>query len=582
MTKEAATNATIVDVLGQLDGAFAPMAKAFGNAAFALWVGSGISFGRAPSLGDLILRGLEYLRIKSQDPATRDAFEPSFRTALQLSQRPIGPAEPYFATAIAEWPEDIRKPIVDELWNRYSQLLNLPIAGEATDYVLWDAINVRDAFANPPPPGCVHLSIAILVIEGVLRDIASANWDGFIEAAIEQLAGGLQGNLQVVVDPGHLRDQPGKARLVKFHGCIVHATQDEAAYRRFLVGSTTQIIAWPNDPFYAAIRNVVIGLATNSRALMAGLSLQDGNLQTAFSIAKLANPWPWPCDPQAHIFCEGEIGAGQRTMLQTVYGAGYNNAISDIEASALLVAWGEQVLLALVFKILADKFSALIGVALEDQPLAAEAESLIASLNRLRDAIATHATGERTAFAGAAITLWSRLLALFRTGKLPSGPGLYQELTSGPVGGIAQDQNARALGLGELGIGLSLLQRGVDDGLWTIVPPEDDAVVGGAFGVLASWNGANTRPIYFANSARTVITLEKGGAFANDNAIVLHADDAWHEMQEANIVESPRSISRSPGRTGTIGTQHVSLKRLIEAEATANGLAAHFVREASL
>ncbi|QEH81576.1 hypothetical protein EIK56_27210 [Sphingomonas sp. C8-2] len=582
MTREAADNATVADVLAQFDGPFASMAAAFGNAAFALWVGSGISFGRAPSLGDLILRGLEFLRMKAQDPATRDAFEPAFRNALQLSQRPIGPAEPHFATPIAEWPEDIRKPIVDELWNRYSQLLNLPIAGQAEDYILWNAIDVRDAFANPQTPGCAHLSIAILVLEGVLRDIASANWDGFIETAIEQLAGGLQGNLQVVVDPGHLRDQPGKARLVKFHGCIVHATENEAAYRRFLVGSTTQINAWPHDNFYAAIRNVVVGLATNNRALMTGLSLQDGNLQAAFNIAKAANPWPWPCDPQAHVFCEGEIGVGQRTMLQTVYAGSYNNAIADIEASALITAWGEQVLLALVLKILGDKFAGLICVALEGQPLAAEAESLVASLNRLRDTVAARATGDRTAFAGHAIAHWSRLLALFRTGKLAQGPGLYQVLTGGPVGGIAQDQNARAAGLGELGIGLSLLQRGVEEGLWTIKTAEDDAIVSGAVSALANWDGAAPRPIFFARSAQMVITLEKGGAFANDNAIVIHADDAWHEMQEANIVDSPRSISRSPGRTGTIGTQHVSLARLIAMEATADGLAARFVREASL
>jgi len=582
MTREAADNATVADVLAQFDGPFAPMTAAFGNAAFALWVGSGISFGRAPSLGDLILRGLEFLRVKAQDPATRDQFEPAFRNALQLSQRPIGLAEPHFATPIAEWPEDIRKPIVDELWNRYSQLLNLPIAGQAEDYILWNAIDVRDAFANLQSPGCAHLSIAILVLEGVLRDIASANWDGFIETAIEQLAGGLQGNLQVVVDPGHLRDQPGKARLVKFHGCIVHATENEAAYRRFLVGSTTQINAWPHDAFYAAIRNVVVGLATNSRALMTGLSLQDGNLQAAFNIAKAANPWPWPCDPQAHVFCEGEIGVGQRTMLQTVYAGSYNNAIADIEASALLIAWGEQVLLALVLKILGDKFAGLICVALEGQPLAAEAESLVASLNRLRDTVAAKATGDRTAFAGLAIAHWSRLLALFRTGKLAHGPGLYQVLTGGPVGGIAQDQNARAAGLGELGIGLSLLQRGVEDGLWTIKPAVDDAIVSGAVSALANWDGATPRPIFFARSAQMVITLEKGGAFANDNAIVIHADDAWHEMQETNIVDSPRSISRSPGRTGTIGTQHVSLARLITTEATADGLAARFVREASL
>ncbi|MFN8734818.1 MAG: SIR2 family protein, partial [Hyphomonadaceae bacterium] len=424
------------------------MAAAFGNSAFALWVGSGISFGRAPDLGVIAARAVEFLRVKANDPLTQALFEPALREAIVASQTVVAAAEPYFAMPFADWPDEVKQPITDGLWNRYSNLLNVRIQNTEEDYILWNAVNVREAFSNPPPPGCAHFSIAILVLEGVLRDIASANWDGFIEAAVEQLAGGLAGNLQVVVDPAHLRDLPGKGRLIKFHGCIVHATQDEAAYRRFLVGSATQINAWPHQQFYAAIRNEVVSLATNHRALMTGLSLQDGNLQAAFNVARQANPWPWPCVPQAHVFCEGEIGAGQRLMLQTVYSGSYNNAINEIEESALLVAWGEQVLLALVFKVLADKFAALIDVALHGRELANDRAIITAALNRLRDAAAAHATGDRTVFVAQAISCWSRLLSLFRTGTLPKRPGGYEVLTSGTVGSIGQDQNARVACLG--------------------------------------------------------------------------------------------------------------------------------------
>ena len=103
--------------------------------------------------------------------------------------------------------------------------------------MLWNAVDVREAFSHAAPPACEHLCIAILILEGAVRQIVSANWDGFIEAAIERLAGGIAGNLQVMVDPDHLRDAPGKARLLKFHGCIVHADADAAVYRRFLIAS---------------------------------------------------------------------------------------------------------------------------------------------------------------------------------------------------------------------------------------------------------------------------------------------------------------------------------------------------------
>jgi hypothetical protein len=582
MTAEAATNATVSDILDRLDGDFAAMAAAFGNAAFALWVGSGISFGRAPDLGMIVARAIEFLRMKANDPTTQALFEPALRAAIGASQTVVAAAEPHFATPFADWPHEVRQPIIGGLWNRYSHLLNIRIQNTEEDYILWDAVDVRDAFSNQPPPGCAHVSIAILVLEGVLRDIASANWDAFIEAAVEQLAGGLAGNLQVVVDPAHLRDEPGKARLIKFHGCIVHATQDEAAYRKFLVGSTTQINAWPHHQLYAAIRTEVVSLATNHRALMTGLSLQDGNLQAAFNVARQANPWPWPCAPQAHVFCEGEIGDGQRLMLQTVYSGSYNNAIAEIEGSALLVAWGEQVLLALVFKVLADKFAALIDIALHGRELANDRAVLIASLDRLRDTAAAYATGDRTVFIARAIHYWSRLLSLFRTGTLPARPAGYEVLTSGTVGSIAQDQNAKVACLGELGVALALLQKGVDEERWTLTPPIDGELASGAVAGTGLWDSAPSRPIFFARSAGTAIKLQKAGAFANDNAIVIHADATWHELQEASVSDSPRKVSRSPGRNGTIGTHHVSLARMLANETNAEGLYARFVADLAL
>jgi hypothetical protein len=89
------------------------------------------------------------------------------------------------------------------------------------------------------------------------------------------LAGGIPGILQVVVDPNQLRDPPGQARLLKFHGCIVHAEQDEARYRRFSHRQPqTQIAMWPNNPDFAAMRNEVLGVATNRKTMVLGLSIQ--------------------------------------------------------------------------------------------------------------------------------------------------------------------------------------------------------------------------------------------------------------------------------------------------------------------
>ncbi|MFH7191372.1 hypothetical protein ACHWGL_31200, partial [Klebsiella pneumoniae] len=87
------------------------------------------------------------------------------------------------------------------------------------------------------------------------------------------------------------------ATLLKFHGCAVACVADPDAFRQFLVGAERDIIDWPNidDP----LRREVVRMATNRRALVVGLSLQDGNLKDVFSRAKAVHAWHWPVAPAA-------------------------------------------------------------------------------------------------------------------------------------------------------------------------------------------------------------------------------------------------------------------------------------------
>ena len=575
-----ATTISVLDTLHKLDSDFEAMAAALENGEFALWVGSGISR-KAPSLGALVTRAVEFLRHQAADTATSVRFRPVLTRALKLAGVEIANVEPLLGEPFSQWPNYAQ--IRDALWNKYSELLDERIQGEPADFMLWDAVDVRDAFSHPAPPACEHLSIAILILEGALQEIASANWDGFIESAIEQLAGAIAGNLQVVVDPAHLRDAPGKARLLKFHGCIIHATQDPASYRKCLIASKTQILNWPDEQATAAMRAEVISAATNLKAMMVGLSLQDVNLQSVFVRARQANPWPWPCAPraQAHVFCENEIGDGQRQMLKTVYADAYNDSIDDIEGSAHLRAWGEQVLLALVLKLIADKLIVLMRCSLDGKPVAAGANDLANSLKRLRDAIAEQATGDRTAFANAAITLWSRMISLFRTAQFPATPNEYQLISSGPVGQLANDANARAASFGELGIALALLSDGHSDGLWQLTGPASLDLTAGALTSTPTWAGAQPRTIFFVRSAGTALELKKRGAFANDNTIVIHADDAWHQLQSPGEVNA-RKPRRPPGRTGSPATLHVSIAQLLNAEPDIDALRKRFAAEVTL
>lgn len=579
-TAANATDVSVLDTLNGLDGEFAAMAKAIENGEFALWVGSGISR-QAPDLGDLIARAIEFVRQKAVAPATQAAFEPALIEVLKIARIDPAAAHPHFAATFDTWP--MRQAIVDELWTSYSKLLDVRIAGEREDYMLWDAIDIRTTFANPNPPAATHLAIAILVLEGAVHEIASGNWDGFIEAALTRLSSGAAHVLQVVVDPDHLRDAAGKARLLKFHGCIIHATQNPALYRDFLTGSETQIINWPNNPDLASMRNAVTAVATNFKTLMLGLSLQDANLKGVFSAAQQTHPWPWPCAPhaQGHVFCEDALQAGQRAILKTVYAGNYNHHIADIERSAHFRAWAEQVLLALVLKLLGDKMIALIESKLESTPLAAATTDLAIALTSLRDRVAELAVGNRTTFANRAIAGWSRALCFFRNGTIQQDTGAYEVLSTSQPKQLATDENAKAAALAEFGIALALLEEGQREGRWILSVPAAPDMTSGAMTSTATWMGAAGRPVFLVRSANVAISLQKAGAFANDNAVVIHADSAWHEMG-ATGTDSARRPRRAPGRTGKLNTHHVSIAYLLETATDSGALKRQFFRDVTL
>ncbi|MBN9149724.1 SIR2 family protein [Nitrobacter sp.] len=578
-----ANQISVREVLRKLNAEFAPMAHAVENGEFALWVGSGISR-QAPNLGSLIERAFDYIRERAINPATAATYLPALEEALGLAEIEPANVQAKYAEPLATWPE--HDAIIDRLWTKYSRVLDIRVPGTDADFILWDAIDIRRAFENPAPPAAEHLCIAVLILEGAVQAIASANWDGFIEAAVERLSNGVPGVVQVVVDPDQLREPPGRARLLKFHGCIVHATQEPLVFRRFLTGSYTQIMGWPEAADVAAMRNAVVGLATTQKTLVLGLSIQDNNLQTLFARARAVHAWPWPCAPAspAHIFCEDSIQQGQRDVLRLSYGDAYNGDPAAIHDATLLRAWGEKVLIALVLKLLADKLARLMElglVALGKGPIAI---ALKPSLETFRDEIAEFAvpgpgTQNRTAVVNEAIALWSRMLSLFRSGALPSSREAYETLSSSTPNLLAADQNAQNMGLGRLAIALSLLQDGRRAGLWELRRPASNDLPSGAMTARALRPDGMDRPLFVVKSATEAIALKSKGAFANDNAIVVHADNAWHQMAGG---VSARRVRAAPGRTGQIGETHVSLGDLLARCGDAATLQREFVAEMML
>lgn len=579
-----ANEITVREVLAKFEAEFARVADAVENGEFALWVGSGISR-QAPNLGYLIERAFDYIRERAIDLAKAADYMPALEEALGLAEVEPARVQAQYRQPLAVWPE--HDAIIDRLWTKYSRVLDIRIAGTDADFILWDAIDIRRVFEHPAPPAAEHLCIAILILEGAVQSIASANWDGFIEAAVVRLSNGVPGVMQVVVDPDQLRGPAGRARLLKFHGCIVHATREPLVFRQFLTGSYTQIMDWPEKAEFAAMRNAVVGLATAQKTLVLGLSIQDNNLQTLFARAKAVHAWPWPCAPAApaHVFCEDKIQQGQRDVLRLSYGDAYNANPAAVHEATLLRAWGEKALIALVLRLLADKLTRLMELALTalgKGPMAGALEPLLKALRNDISDLAVPAPGaqNRTAFVNRAIALWSRMVSLFRVGALPANPDAYETLSNSTPNLIAADQNAQAMGLGHLGVALSLLQYGRAAGLWELRHPTSDDLMSGAMTARASRPDGMDRPLFVVKSATEAIALKSNGAFANDNAIVVHADNAWLRMAGGAI--SARRVRTAPGRIGRVGETHVSLGDLLARCGDAVTLQQEFVVEMML
>jgi len=583
-----ANTISVRQVITKLETDFSTMAKAVQEGEFALWVGSGISR-KAPNLGDLIKSAVEFVRERASNPETAEEYIPALEEMLTLAEFDPGALSTQFGQPFETWPE--KEGIINKLWNNYSRVLDVRIAGQPADFILWNAINIRSAFDNPAPPAAEHLCIAILVLEGALKEIASANWDGFIEDAIKRLGGEIPGILQVVVDPQQLRSPAGRARLLKFHGCIVHAAQEPNVFRKLLIGSRTQVMGWPEARDLRAMCNALVGLATTRKTLVMGLSIQDNNLQTLFTRAKEVYAWPWPCDPAApaYVFCEDSIRQGQRDVLRLAYGELYDQDPTTIHDATLLRAWGEKVLIALVLDLITSKFLKFIMIDLTTAGKSAVATDLEESLRSLRNDIADLAVPpggsfELTEFVTHAIMYWSRLITMFRSGSLPANSELYETLTSATPNFIVTDQNAQAMKLGRLGLALSLLNSGKESGNWSLDLPAGNEVYHGAITVRATHLHGVDRPLFIVKSASEAISLTTKGAFSKPGAIIIHADDTWEKMirGSSRTGHSARRVRSAPGRTGHLHETHISLGNLLERSADKQVLEAEFSKEMML
>ncbi|WP_157544373.1 SIR2 family protein [Microbacterium sp. PAMC 28756] len=565
-------------VLARFESTFAAFAAGFDEGQYVLWLGSGISRDRVPSVDELLARVLEHLRSN----AVGDDADGEFRVALDevLRLASLTPTELEsidFSVPVQDWP--LKDRITSVLVTKYSRVLDVAVGDDKPDdYLIWTALGVADTYGSPDlMPDVEHYCIAILMLEGLVATAITANWDGLLERALDELTSSYGAAVRVAVKPEDFRTAARRIEVIKIHGCAVRAREDEAAYRGAVVARHSQISAWTQQPGNQLMRKELEVQFSTRLTLMIGLSAQDENFHTMFATAAQDLPRSWPASPPAVVLSEEHVEPYHQSVLKTTYGSTYQGNGGAIKDSALLGAYGKPLLLALVLSSLAQKLSFLIEYEIQSAWGHGDVARLQADLRRLRDLVASHADpdapetlgyeatlGFQRKFVADLIEVSNFVLTVFRTGRAPApGSGRYEPLSDRPSAQAVLNPDYPAKQFGRLGVALSLIGRGLASGEWSAVPGTSQAAGDGVIQLVASDRKAR---VFFVRDSVALTQLELEGLFDDDDpdVLVVLAD------------EEPAPQTRSPrprfGRDGKSSAGRFSMASSIAETGSADDL----------
>lgn len=570
----AASDISVRDTLKLLDGSFEPFAAGVSNGLYAFWLGSGISFGRAPSLRILVGKVVEFVRsrINLADPNCK--FARTLQEILNLASASADErARSRFNEPFASWPD--QDAIARRLVNNYSKLLGLTVDGEEMDYLLWNVIDVGATFADPAMiPDVEHLCLAALSLEGTVPEMLSANWDPLVERAVDTLTGGnVALSPTVVARPADLQLPRNKTRLIKFHGCAVKAQGDPGQYRQWLVASNDQVAAFCTQLNNQGLVTALTHIVGTKRTLMLGLSAQDSNIQGIFNKAANELTWQLGDPPPCYVFSEQELGMDQRSLLKNVYRDQITPAnLAAVFEAARIQAYAKRLLTALLLDVWSRKLQALIPLAPGPLPLA-ERQHLCAGIVSLRNHLADAAEPEID-FIDALLDRFGRACKLLRDGQIERPNVRFEPITNDVVTALPGNPALGALGLREAAVALGLVGMGLSRVDWTV---EAEALDKDS-GVLAV-NGKG------AAAARTKVYLTASAA----GAALLRSEGHLVEAESPLLIQSQKlavPMTRSPrgaaGRTGLPKVREVSISTLLQNSITADELYEAFRQELAL
>jgi hypothetical protein len=182
LIKPTAATISVKETLDLLDGTFLGISRGFVEGGYALWLGSGISRDRVIGLDGVLAKLIEFLRSNA-------VTDVNFRAALAKVLAMAAPSTEEkaaidFSRPAVDWP--CLSNLLRRLWKQYADVLSVEVGAERLDYLLWVGLDFANTFSDQNADA-EHLAIGMLALEGVITELATANWDGLLEAAMREL-----------------------------------------------------------------------------------------------------------------------------------------------------------------------------------------------------------------------------------------------------------------------------------------------------------------------------------------------------------------------------------------------------------
>ena len=546
-----AASITLKETLDLLDGDFVMMTKAVCEGGYALWLGSGISRDRVIGLDGVLLKLIEFLRVKSTAVAGCP-YRAAFDRAIKLASPSVTElGQINIAAPASTWPciDDLLR----RLWKQYSEVLAIEIDNHTVDYLLWDGLEFPHTFASQDPD-VEHLAIAILALEGAVSDVATPNWDGLIEAALTEL-GHADGVFKITVTGDDLRSpDAAQATLYKFHGCARRAIKDETNYRKLLVARAGQIAAWINGDRFKLVRDQLEAMIQKKRSLVIGLSAQDANIRNLFGKVGAHKGWKYNDEPTPIVISGDELGDDQKMLLELTYGEEeYQTNRPAILQAARLRAYAKPLLIGLVLCVLTEKLETLMRDITAPNLDDAARHELSKGLRQLRNQVALAGDADRPVLIRTVSAALARARHQLQDGVSSAGAPAYYPLDSQPANLMKGKQALASSGQREAAAALGLIGLDVADVIWNVTVDDPSLATSGALRLKSA--RAEARIFLTANDDAIGALLDAGAFREDDKDVVVVCSKKVTDRQQRNPSASLRS--------GAIGARYVSLGTML-------------------